>query len=369
MPAQNPLSEAWILYKRGHFAAALESLEPRIFQNRGEPEFFRVLGLCCLRLEDWKGGETYLERSRQLDDPVHRETLLGLMAVFARRKDYGEAVKIALQILDRNPADRTARQGLAKLRAALANPEGGPGLEKDTLARWLPPFHKTNERLRGWVLRLGVGAILLGGLAAGTWWGLILARGTPAVLDTRKGPENLKIPQGSSDLILPGSGFALTLSPEEIKQGWIKAQKAFQEYHDSRARYEINRLLLSNATAAVKEKARSLLPYLHEPDFARPDDSSTFQEVRVAPVLYEGCTIKWDGVIANLVLGEKVITFDLLLGYQNGQVVEGVVPVQLSFAALLKNSQVVEILGRVALRDGSWYVQGTSLRELSYRAP
>jgi hypothetical protein len=60
---------------------------------------------------------------------------------------------------------------------------------------------------------------------------------------------------------------------------------------------------------------------------------------------------------------------DLVLGYQDGQVVEGIVPVELGFAALLKNSQVVEVLGKVALRDGRWYVQGTSLRDLGYRAP
>jgi len=49
--------------------------------------------------------------------------------------------------------------------------------------------------------------------------------------------------------------------------------------------------------------------------------------------------------------------------------VEGIVPVELTFAALLKNSQVVEVLGRVVIRDGQWLVQGTSLRELGYRAP
>jgi hypothetical protein len=148
-----------------------------------------------------------------------------------------------------------------------------------------------------------------------------------------------------------------------------RAQLAFQAYQDSKARFEINRLLLSNASAPVKERARSLIPYLHEPDFARPDDGSSYQEVKTTPVLYEGCTIRWSGVISNLVSGEKKITFDLLLGYQDGQVVEGIVPVELGFAALLKNSQVVEVLGRVGLRDGRWFIQGASLRDLGYRAP
>jgi hypothetical protein len=367
--AQSLLRQAWVLYKHGRFAAALESLEPRIFQHREDPAFFRVLGLCCLRLGDWKGGETYLQRSRQLDETLHRDALLGLMAVSARRNDYGEAVRLALEILDRNPGDKTARRGLARLRAALVAPEGKQGLEKETLARWLPPYHRADPVLIRWVLRVLISAVVVVGIVLGTWWGLSMARAGEGTIASRKGPEVLSLPLGSSDMVLSGAGFALTLTPDEIKQGWDRAQKAFQEYHDSRARYEINRLLLSNASAPVKERARSLLPYLHDPDFARPDDSSTFQEVRVAPALYEGCTVRWSGVLANLISGDKVITFDLLLGYQNGQVVEGIVPVQLAFAALLKNSQVIEVLGRVALREGGWYVQGTSLRELGYRAP
>jgi len=361
------LRQAWILYKRGQFSAALESLESKVFQFREDPAFFRILGLCCLRLGDWKGGETYLQRSRQLDESVHRDTLLGLMAVAARRRDYGDAVRLGLEILDRDPKDRTAKKGLARLRVALAAGEGGAGLDKETLGQWLPSYRRPNSALRVWSLRIGVILVIAGALAAGTWWGLTLVK-RAAPSEVRQGPDFSGFPL-SSDTIQAGHSFAVTLTSEEVRQGWERAQKAFQDYHDSRARYEINRLLLSNASAPVKERARTLIPFLHEPDFARPDDSSSYQEVRTSPAIYEGCTVRWSGVLANLVSGDKKITFDLLLGYQDGQVVEGIVPVELTFAALLKNSQVVEVLGRVALRDGRWLIQGTSLRDLGYRAP
>jgi tetratricopeptide (TPR) repeat protein len=367
MAHESLLRQAWILYKQGRFSSALESLEPQVFQFREDPAFFRVMGLCCLRLGDWKGGETYLQRSRQLDDPCHRDTLLGLMAVAARRKDYPEAVKLGLSVLDQNPEDRTAKKGLARLRTALAAPEGAPGLDKDTLAQWLPPFRKQNPGLRRWTLRVLAGVAIAGGLALGTWGGLALVGGLPPPRETRPGPGSL--PSGAADIVQPGTGFVVTLTPTEVTQGWDRARQAFQEYHDSRARYEINRLLLSNASSSVKERARSLIPYLHAPDFSRPDDTSAYPDVKAAPVLYEGCTVRWTGVVSNLVSGEKVITLDLLLGYQDGQVVQGIVPVKLGFAALLKNSQVVEVLGRVALDGSQWFVEATSLRDLGYRAP
>lgn len=369
MSGESILRQAWGLYKQGRFSSALESLEPRVFQHRDDPAYYRVMGLCCLRLGDWKGGETYLQRARQLEETVHRDTLLGLMAVAARRQEYGEAVRLGLEILDRDPQDKTAKKGLSRLRVALAAPEGGPGLDKETLGQLLPPYRKTNPALRIWGVRIAAALAVAGGLAGGTWWGLTMVQkgGAPAV--QRQGPASLAFPATSSDALQVGTGFALTLTAEEVRQGWDRAQKAFQSYFDSRARYEINRLLLSNASNAVKERARSLIPFLHEPDFSRPEDSVSYQEVRTSPPLYEGCTVRWTGVLANLISGDKKITFDLLLGYQDGQVVEGIVPVELGFAALLKNSQVVEVLGRVVLRDGQWLIQGTSLRERGFRAP
>lgn len=367
MPDDSLLRQAWTLYRQGRFSAALESLEPQIFRHREDPDFFRVLGLCCLRQGDWKGGETYLERSRQLDDPPHRDVLLGLMTVAARKKELGGAVRIALELLDRNPRDAAAKKILAKLRAALADAEER-GIDRDTLGRWLPAYHKTSEAVRLWTVRVVAGLVIAAGIAGGVWWGLSLVHAPPPA-PARQGADTFAQPLAGGDEVLVGSGFAVTLTPDEVKQGWQRVQKAFQDYQDSKARYEINRLLLSNATPLVKERARALILYLHDPDFARPEDSSSYLEVRTAPALYEGCTVRWQGVIANLNLGDKKITFDLLLGYQEGQVVEGIVPVELGFAALLKNTQIVEVLGRVLLRDGKWLVQGTSLRELGYRTP
>lgn len=369
MADETLLRQAWLLYKQGRFAASLASLEPRVFQFRDDPEFFRIMGLCCLRLGDWKGGETYLQRSRQLDDAVHRDTLVGLMAVAARKKDYPEALKTVLALLDRDPEDKTAKKAMAQLKASVAGPEGG-GLDREAVSGWLPAYRKPRPGLVKWGVRLSAAVLVAGGLVLGTWWGLTLvqtAPRSPVPAEARPGPPDLSL--GAADPLQTPGSFSVTLDAEEIKAAWLRAQKAFQDYHDSKARFEINRLLLSNASAAVKERARSLLPYLHEPDFSRPDDSSSYQEVRTAPTLYEGCTVRWSGVLANLVSGDTKITFDLLLGYQDGQVVEGVVPVELTFAALLKNSQVVEVLGRVALREGRWYVQGTSLKDLGYRTP
>jgi len=360
--AESLLQEAWNLYRRGRFSEALSTLEARVFQFREDPEFFRVMGLCCLRMGDWKGGETYLERSRQLDDAVHRDTLLGLMAVAARKRDYAEALKKGVELLDRNPDDRVAKRALAQLKTSLAAPEGAPGPDKDALGSWLPSYRSAHPKALRWLLVATVIVVMAAALGVGSWWGLSLVQPP-----SREGPGTPSL--GWNETMVATGEFSINLTPEEVKQAWARAQKAFQDYQDSQARFEINRLLLSNASASVKGRARALVPFLHKPDFSRPDDSSDYRDVKTQPRLYEGCTVRWKGVIANLVSGEHSITFDLLLGYQDGQVVEGVVPVELGFAALLKNSQVVEVLGRVALRDGAWYVEGTSLRDLGYRAP
>lgn len=369
MADEDLLRQAWGLYKRGQFASALGQLEAQVFQFREDPEFFRILGLCCLQSGDWKGGETYLQRSKQLDDLVHRDTLRGLLVLAARQKNYAEALKLALQMLDRNPDDRLAKRAMNQMKELLAGPEG-TSLDRKVLLGWLPKYRRVSQRWRSWLVRsvLGVGLVLA--IAVGTVLGLswVQAGASPEQNGVaRPGPEDWTLGPGTTQVT--NRSAEVVLSSAEVDEAWTLARKAFQSYHDSQARFQINRIVLSNAANSVKERARALLPYLHEPDFSRPEDTVNYRDVVENPHLYEGCTVQWKGVLTNLDAGTEKIRFDLLLGYENGQIVQGVIPIELGFAALLKNSEVVEVLGRVTLRESSWYIQGVSLRELGYHTP
>lgn len=130
---------------------------------------------------------------------------------------------------------------------------------------------------------------------------------------------------------------------------------------------EMNRLLLSNASDRVKDRVRTLRGLIQKPDFVQFKENFLYREVRETPPLYENCFVKWKGAIANLKNDKNEITFDFLIGYDEGRILEGIVPVTLHFPILLQNAMALEVLGEIRLAEKSWYIEGLSIHELGYR--
>jgi len=363
----NPLlKQAWTLYRSGRYTTALEMLESKVFQFRDNADFFRILGLCCLRLEDWKGGETYLQRSQQLESAESPETIAGLMVVTAQKKDWSGAVQLALKLQDGKGTKKVSASALRQLRKSIASDGLEDRIPKKILGQWLPRVRRFALPSKQVLIRAALLLIVLGLVGTGSMMGYQFLRSLHPAASVRALPQAWQQPLNTKDFDLPGTGI-LTLTPDEAMASWKAAQTAFLAYHDSQARKEINRLLLSNAPNPIKERARALIPYLHKPDFNHTEDSVSLEEVRSHPELCEGCTIRWQGVISNLNLGKDLITFDLLVGYQTGQVVQAIVPVTLNFAALLKNAEIVDVLGQVVLTASGWQIQGSGLHQLGFR--
>jgi hypothetical protein len=105
-----------------------------------------------------------------------------------------------------------------------------------------------------------------------------------------------------------------------------------------------------------------LLGQLSSPDFTNFQDNFSYAEIAEEPELHHGVFVRWRGRIANVAAGEDRITFDLLVGFESGRVVEGRVPVYIDFAAELTGGEAIEIIGQVSTIDGSLVLRGTSLR-------
>ena len=66
-----------------------------------------------------------------------------------------------------------------------------------------------------------------------------------------------------------------------------------------------------------------------------------------------------------MAISSDLITFDLLVGYETNEVLLGIVPVVLDFAALLNQGEAVEILGKVSLNDSNgFFLQCISIHKL-----
>ncbi len=358
---QSLLRQASRLYRRRRYAQVIRLLESQIFRFRENPVFFYLLGCSCLRLGDLGGAESYLRRANQLR-PQDAPTLLGLAAIHLKRGETEPALELWLQVTEFEPGNRRAGRGLELLRLAAASQD--PQLLRDPrrIGRLLPGVPPSARLL---ILPLaGLAAAAL--LAAGVF---LLPRylplrgpgGRPAVREVR-----LSAGQPALDSSPGAARYPLT--ERQIQESFEKTKRYLLQYRDNLATREVNRILLSNASAYVKEKARLLATFTRVPDFTTVRDSFAFREVAVDPPLYEGCFVVWRGKVANLRVPGETLSFDLLVGYESQQQLHGVVPVAAAFAAELSDGDAVEVLGRIGLPSGKLALEAVSLHRL-YATP
>ncbi|MFP4372871.1 MAG: tetratricopeptide repeat protein [Spirochaetaceae bacterium] len=356
------LKKAERLFASRRYSDVIHLLEPQVFMYREHPRFYYLLGMSCLHMGDLGGAYSYLSRGAQLapDDP---DSLLGLAAVHLRRNESQDALRLWLDVLDADPRNPQARRGLSALREAETQAEVHELFRGERINRLLPsrPFpFRTAARWAG-------AGVLLAVLAAGfvrVPWSHVFDR-PPA--EEREGAEVLEIDTEGEQLIQYTGDFRYILTDDEVERLFDRIRDHFHEGEDNLARRSINRLLHSNASARLKERALLLTDYLREPDFTDFGENFSYREVSEEPWLYEGCYVRWRGRAANVNIGEESITFDLLVGYENQQVLEGVVPVRLSFAARIESAMSVELIGEVIADSELTGLQGVAVRRIQPR--
>jgi tetratricopeptide (TPR) repeat protein len=320
------LDRAERLFASGRYAQLISLLEPQLPVYRDSSRFYYLLGLSCLRAGDPGGAHTYLKRAEQLA-PSHRDTMLALAALCVRKGETEKAIEYYLRILEERPGDRKARACLAVLRR-----DGGP----EGLARLVET---------GRIVRLYPGhgpppafilpAVLVLALAAGLYfaWPLGLSLVERLAKPRAARPEVAAVTLSRAEMEKPvqnGGSFRYALTEKQALAAFELAKDYFQAYRDNAALVQINTLLGSNASPALKEKARSLRAFVGKPDFRTVRDAPGYPEARRDPALYEGCSVIWKGMAANVRVDSGFVAFDFLVGYQDKKRLEGLVPARLS---------------------------------------
>jgi tetratricopeptide (TPR) repeat protein len=343
-------------YRRRRFPQVIRLLESQIFRFREHPGFFFLLGSACLRAGDLGGAESYLRRADQLR-PQDAATQLALAAIHLKRSQTEEALELYLKLVEEHPGNRRALRGLALLRRAAAREQ--PQLLRDPrqIERLYPalPF---NPRVILIPLAAAAAAALL---VAGV---LLVIPRLPARRAGRPQVREVRLAAGQPALSPTPQQVHYTLTENQVEETFERTKRYLLQYRDNLATREINKILLSNASAYVKEKARLLSSFTRVPDFTTFKDPFTFREVAADPELYAGCYVRWSGKAANVQVGSEAIRFELLVGYENQKELQGVVPVRVGFAVELESGDALEVLGRVELPEGKLALAAVSLHRL-----
>ena len=361
----NDLKKAEKLYRHKKYTQILQLLESQIFRYRQSFQFYYLLGMACLYTGDFSGGESYLQRALSLK-PGNKNALLGIAAVHLKQQKTSEALKDWFEVIDQDPKNRQANRGLSVVRRHADPDELITFTDSNKLYKLLP-----RER------HMGVSSIIfiLLGIIIGVgvlFYPLYEDFLTSLTRQKVQRPEISKLDltvenYTSTDRENVGSGKSSAASEQEteeapsdttpsvvfemdrkeIRKHYEKLITHFNNYEDNLAQREINRLLLSNASTELKNKVSTLSTYTRTPSFDSLKNNFTYKEVKKEPRLYQDCYVIWKGRVSNLVIDDNAIRFDLLVGYENEKVLEGIVPVQLNFAAHVDPAFPIEVLGKI----------------------
>lgn len=348
------LRRAWRWLKRGRPAKTIRFLEPKVPLFLEDPQFYALLGRACLETGDLGGAEFYFKRGLQ-SDPELIAARLGMAVVALKKKDTPTSVRYWLEIVDENPNNRYARRGLEALRK-ISNPAMQERFfENVDHRRFLPALGRRWPR---WILPAALASliILLGVYFRGEISQIFRELDAPR----RSGAENIRI-EGALSLVDPAEDVLYPLAASEVEKTFRRALRHFDKYEDNRSRVELNRIKYSNASSEVKSEALALEALLAEPEFDTLRFRPSFAEVSADPWLYDGCWVLWRGKVSNVVFGENAILFDFLVGYDTGQVLEGLVPVKVPFAVSIEAALPLELLARVAVEDGQITLEARTL--------
>ncbi len=353
------LKKARRLYLRRRYPELITFLEPQVFLFRQSYHYFYLLGMSCLYTGDYAGAHSYLRRALDIEEKT--DALLGVAAVTLRRRQPDEALRTYLDILDLDNGNRRAKRALQWIKE-IESP--------DEIVQWFQDkrFHKILPS-RGFAIPPLVWVAFLAVLLA--FAAVVLVRVLPEVelfrsRDVRPGSELLHVSRSEDVLAMDHAETEIVLTEREAQALIRQVGDLFNAGRDNMVRRELNRIALSNASGVIKTRAELLRDYLREPEFTTMTDSFTLREVTRNPLLHHEVFVRWRGRTANLDITEERIRFDLLVGYHRGQVLEGIVPVELGFAVLLDPDQAIEVIGRVVLTgNGDFRLDGTRVRILS----
>ncbi|MBQ8014102.1 MAG: hypothetical protein IJ257_06890 [Treponema sp.] len=369
--ARSDLERAHSFLQRRKFSQAITILEsgnnPEIY--RESFDYFLTAGIACLYLGDTGSAGAYFQHARhiRMTDP----TLLCAQAVlFLRRFDVEKAINYYVDVLDYDPDNKLALSAMEFIRAHGTYDEICAIVDSGEIEKFYPPLGPNPDTIKRIVFSVCAGIFLAF---------LILNFGRFRIAGASL---RHSLPKDRADLSelflsveemgnahkkdLSGGTYKYILSDTQIKKSYDMAMTYFQNYRENASQVEINRLLNSNASDAIKAKAEMISSYFTERTFdslSDYNDGIAYQDVAKEPELYLGCWVDWSGRVSNALSEGKSYRCDLLVGYENMERVEGFVPLYFAEAPYpaIDGERPVRVLAKIQVENGKIRLDGKAV--------
>ena len=341
------LTRAVRFARKGNYEQAIKTLEVEANRYHGSFTYYYLLGVSYLYANIFGMALTYLRLAsdqKKMKDP---HALLGLAALYLNHGDTDKAVDLYLEIQSIDAANKVAKRALKIIRQHPSPDEISAWIDSGKLHTLFPPIPKAEAARSG--IALGALAVVAGLVLA---IGISLQTGLlfwPSDGSQRELPDGFELTREERGAPLQdGGNYRFVLTAAQVLANYEEARQLFLERRDDAARVRLNRILESNASQPIKNRALLLISYMEVPGFDTLRDRFSLGEVLQEPFLYRDCHVIWRGMVSNLTVQQNATSFDLLVGYYDERrIVEGIVQVVYDFAIPINPEFPVEILGRV----------------------
>lgn len=356
--AQDSLSLAKKLMKRRKFSKAVLLLESHEQNYENNFDFYLKLGISYLYLGDYGSASSNFQKARRIK-MSDISLLLGQAVLYLRRGDTERAIQYYMEILEYDPQNKVALDAMEFIRKDGDYSTICSWVDSGKIEKFFPPVGIAPYK----ILKIAVPVIAacLGGFFAFSLsfqeHPVSYGRADLSYLELTAIDKKDIIDKNSS------SSYKVVLSSLQIEKAFDKIFTYYNDGRDNACQVEINRILNSNASFAVKQKAQTVMDYLEIPDFTTLKDVPTFSQINENPFLYLDCWVNWKGRISNAVQNENSFECDFLVGYEDLKKVDGVVPLKFAETPEILIEQPLEVLAKVSDDSGKIYLEGRAVHQ------
>ena len=350
---KSALETAQSLLKRRDFSKAITVLEAASENYRDNFDYSLTTGIACLYVGDFGNANAYFNQARKIR-VTDSNLLLGQAVLYLRRGDTDRAIQYYLEILDNDPQNAIAKDAMEFIRTQGSYEVICNWVDSGRIQRFYPPLGVNPRTVARVVLSV------LAGICIGLCVVFVVHPHRTVPQGTRYDLSAFALSyddlKNLHEKDTSGSVYRYILSDAELQVAHDNALQYIQDYRDNAALVEINRILHSNASEALRRDATEFTAYLEEPTFDTLTDNYGYKQVSADPLLYLGCWVAWEGSVSNAVLDDGAFRCDLLVGYKPNEGVfdvEGNVSVYFPVAPAqdIDGTRSVRVLAKIALDD------------------
>ena len=352
-------------YRKKKYEKAIYFLEKALTERKDDPEVYLFLGYASLKTGDVEGARRYF-RGGLLIREKDPGLLKGLAYVYLGDERVEDAISLWGEVLEQNPKDRMVKRSLEKLREAEDVGTFIKNMKVDDFLITRLPFL---ARFKPYLLGIGISAgIVLIGLVfyLTPLYNRALQHFYPEIVKLKQ----INLPEETPITRESATDALYSFSEDEVKASFVRIKRYIYRGKMNTAMIALNKIMLSNASPAVKERFALLYTFINPPDPLSIDYNPRLFEIVKEPQAYRGVYVVWKGKIANLQKREKGITFDLLVSYEDEDTIEGMVHVSIDGVFYVENMQSVEVFGSFegySQKDGKLIIRGIYLKDLRFR--